>query len=144
MRLLIIGMFTATLLAGAVLLGFGTPGASAGTTARHVARTETVKWKDLRNCEYKVTVVHVGSGGTKDKINTDTCHHKMWAVARCEDGNLIFGNVVTNPGRDTNTQGSCGNGNIGLAWWAIRVWQFVTRGHMSKVLHCLSATRCNN
>lgn len=128
----------------AVVAVLGATVAHASTTAHHIARTETVRWTDYRHCLYKVTVAHVGFGGFKAYVNTDSCHHKVWAVARCGTEKSIYGNVVTNAGHYTNTQGSCGTGNIGLIWWAVRDNQFVTRNHLVTILHCLSATRCNS
>jgi hypothetical protein len=136
---------TVAVIAAALGLLAGIGAAHASTTAPRAAhRVQTVRWTDYRHCLYKVSLTGVGAGGFRLHINTDTCHHKIWAVARCGTEKSIYGNVVTNPGHDSVTRGSCGTGNVGLIWWAARDNQFVTRNRLVTVLHCLSATRCNS
>lgn len=142
------------LLLGAILTAAGIAVAAAAsaapvpaTAAAHAPAAgpgsfypQAVRWADLRNCRYKVTVHGVGDNGFRAWINTDTCDHPMWAVARCYDGVTLYGTVRYRSGAWTATSGGCGAGNIGgLRWWGIRDKQFVTHVHMATRLHCLSA-----
>lgn len=152
-RLAIIVMFMLTILGGAAVAGFGTARASTAPAAAHHAlnaktaerRSQTWRWRDLRNCLYKVTIYTVGSNGLEIWINTDTCNHPMWTVARCRDGKNLYGNVVYSHGHWSSTygRGGCGAGNLdGLHWWGIRDKQFVTHVHLATRLHCLSSSSC--
>jgi hypothetical protein len=131
----------------AVVAVLGITAAHASVTAppaHHIARTEVVRWTDYRHCPYKVTLSRAGGNGISVYVNTDTCHHRMWAVARCYDGKNLYGNVVTNPGHHSTTAGTCGAGNIGgLHWWGLRDQQFVSANHLVTRMHCLSSTSCN-
>jgi len=129
-----------------LLAGIGVAHASTARSAPggQSPRVQTVRWTDYRHYLYKVSLTGVGAGGFRLHINTDTGHHRIWAVARCGTGKHIYGNVVTNPGHDSVTQGSCGVGNFNLIWWAARDQQFKSQNRLVTVVHCLSATRCNN
>jgi hypothetical protein len=124
--------------------------AAAHTTAymTHRIARNSVSYTDARRCRYKWYTPSVGQNGFTAHGSIDSCHHAWWAVARCNNGRLIYG-PVRYSGWPAVSQTRVGCGFTppvsGLQWWAVRAVVFKNLHTQEHKLFCLNINSgCNN
>jgi hypothetical protein len=106
----------------------------------HRIARNSVSYTDPRRCRYKWYTPSVGQNGFTAHGSIDSYHHAWWAVARCNNGRLIYGPVrYSGWPAVSQTRGGCGFTPpvSGLEWWGVRAVVFKNLHTQEHRLFCL-------